>query len=219
MSVMNRAAPMLVAIGLLLTGPVIAQDRDVPSALRPYMSAQEFRAAGLHRLSPVELAQFQAWFVRTMREQGQDPMARRERTPESPEEFAAERRRLAQARRQLEQERREFEAMRAEAGAGAGTASTPGEPRDPVQRFGTERSADDLDRLKATVLDDSFRGWDGPTRITLDNGQVWETIGSTRFRTPRALENPQVTIERGFLGGYSLSVDGFNTSVQVRRIE
>lgn len=216
MSVMNRAAPILVAIGLLLAGPVIAQDRDVPSALRPYMSAEEFRAAGLHRLSPVELAQFQAWFVRTMRDQGQDPMARRERPPESPEEFAAERRRLAEARRQLEQERREFESMRAEAGAGA---SVPDERADPVQRFGTERSADDLERLEATIMDDSFRGWDGRTRITLDNGQVWETVGGRRFRTPRALENPRVTIERGLLGAYRMSVEGFNTSVQVRRIE
>ena len=59
---------MWVFVGLAVAGGVFARD-DVPAALEPYMSQEEYRAAGLHKLNPAELAQFQAWFVRTMRAQ------------------------------------------------------------------------------------------------------------------------------------------------------
>ncbi len=47
----------VVAMLTLVAFVAIAQDRDVPAALRPYMTGEEFRAAGLHKLNPVELAQ------------------------------------------------------------------------------------------------------------------------------------------------------------------
>lgn len=69
---------ILFTLSLAAAAPVLAWDRDVPVALRPYMTAEEFRAAGLHKLNPAELAQFQAWFVRTV---GERPPADTARNP------------------------------------------------------------------------------------------------------------------------------------------
>ncbi len=75
---------ILFVLSLAAAAPVTAWDRDVPAALRPYMSAEEFRAAGLHKLNPAELAQFQAWFVRTVGERPAEPAAAaRNRSPAS----------------------------------------------------------------------------------------------------------------------------------------
>lgn len=60
-----KALVIAVAAGLVFAGAVHAA-RDVPAALQPYMTQDEYRAAGLHKLNPAELAQFQAWFVRTV---------------------------------------------------------------------------------------------------------------------------------------------------------
>lgn len=207
---------------MLLTGPVWAQDRDVPAALRPYMSADEYRAAGLHKLNPAELAQFQAWFVRTMRSSGEDPLARAPdaRPPvvagapdAGRDELAAERRRLADERRQLEEERRALAQDRA--------SQTSGEvvPQPAAQTgFGAVQQDDGPRRLDARVVG-RFTGWDGPTRITLDNGQVWETVGVFSWSPRGAMDNPAVIIRRGFFSSYTLQVQGYNARVQVKRVE
>lgn len=43
-----------------------AQADAVPPALTPYITADEYRAAGLHRLSPSELEAFERWFLRAV---------------------------------------------------------------------------------------------------------------------------------------------------------
>ncbi len=207
---------------VLLAGPVWAQDRDVPAALRPYMSAEEFRAAGLHKLNPVELAQFQAWFVRTMRSSGEDPLARAPdaRPPgaagaadASRDELAAERRRLAEERRQLEEDRRALAQQRASQADGEGPAPAPAQTG-----FGAVQQDDGPRRLDARIVG-TFNGWDGPTRIRLDNGQVWETVGGVRWGPRGSMENPAVIIRRGLFNSYTLQVQGYNIRVQVKRVE
>lgn len=217
------------SIACMLSGtPALAQ--DVPAALRPYMTATEFRAAGLHKLNPAELAQFQAWFVRAMRAGGDDPLAR---TPEaqaslpavaSGDPLAVERRRLAEERRQLEAERRaladeraRLEAMPAQGGQiGPGTVPL-GVPADDPRVFGLPGSSG-LDQMTANVVGE-FDGWDGPTRIVLANGQIWQTLDSTSWRPRRPIQNAGVTIYRGTFGRYQLRLDGSNRRVDVRRIE
>jgi hypothetical protein len=39
-----------------------------------------------------------------------------------------------------------------------------------------------------------------------------------RFST-RTMENPRVTITPGFLGSWRLQVEGYNKTIQVRRVE
>lgn len=64
----------------------------------------------------------------------------------------------------------------------------------------------------------SFSGWDGDTEFVLANGMVWEQTGNDRYST-RQMENPIVTIRPGFLGNWTLQVEGYNKRTNVRRIK
>lgn len=63
-----------------------------------------------------------------------------------------------------------------------------------------------------------FSGWSGRTRFELENGQVWVQIENDFFDT-RKLTSPVITIEKGLLGVYYLSVEGYGSRVKVRRIK
>lgn len=56
------------------------------------------------------------------------------------------------------------------------------------------------------------------TRITLDNGQVWEQQDDTQ-PSWGPLRGRKVTIERGSFGAYYLSVSGDTDSIKVRRVK
>ncbi|MEX0899110.1 MAG: hypothetical protein WD081_00300 [Gammaproteobacteria bacterium] len=82
-----KALMIVLAAGLAFAGAAHA-GRDVPSALKPYMTQDEYRAAGLHKLNPAELAQFQAWFVRTVEGHEAPPVAAQAPTPVTPDQAA-----------------------------------------------------------------------------------------------------------------------------------
>lgn len=63
-----------------------------------------------------------------------------------------------------------------------------------------------------------FHGWSGSTRVTLDNGQVWEQMDDAMVTAAR-MTNPKVTITRGTLNAYYMSVEGVSDSVLVKRIK
>lgn len=67
-------------------------------------------------------------------------------------------------------------------------------------------------------LDGTFTGWGGNTVFKLDNGQVWQQVDDSDFSTG-ALKNPKVTITKGLISAYYLSVEGVKESVAVRRIK
>lgn len=92
-------------------------------------------------------------------------------------------------------------------------------------RFGAEekirRSVEEVrpepEELRATIPG-KFRGWRGKGfQFELDNGQVWETTERDRFVV--RLEDPVITIEKGLLGVYFLSVEGYGSRVKVKRVE
>lgn len=85
----------------------------------------------------------------------------------------------------------------------------------PSFEFGMENARTNQQSMTSRI-DGEFRGWDGDTLFRLENGQVWEQIGSERvfFRAYR----PEVTITREMFG-YRMSVEGINARVQVKRIE
>lgn len=56
-------------------------------------------------------------------------------------------------------------------------------------------------------------------RITLENGQVWQITDSARSLGGVKLINPTVTIKRGKISGWYLSVSGYNTQFQVKRLQ
>jgi hypothetical protein len=55
----------------------------------------------------------------------------------------------------------------------------------------------------------------GLYRLTLDNGQVWDTTQADSALAFKAYD--AVTISRGWLGGYQISLAGHNTSVSAAR--
>ena len=64
-----------------------------------------------------------------------------------------------------------------------------------------------------------FRGWRGTkSTFTLENGQVWQsTDPSATFAVK--LQSPTVTISPGMLDAWFLKVEGYSSSVRVKRIK
>ncbi|HEU5399009.1 MAG TPA: hypothetical protein VFV77_06990 [Gammaproteobacteria bacterium] len=63
-----------------------------------------------------------------------------------------------------------------------------------------------------------FRGWSGGTTFTLDNGQVWQQVDDSVLTTG-GIKDPRVTISRGLIDSYYLSVEGVQDTVMVKRIK
>jgi len=67
-------------------------------------------------------------------------------------------------------------------------------------------------------LDGTFTGWGNNTVFKLDNGQVWQQVDDSTLNVG-ALKNPKVTISKGLISAYYLSVEGVQDTVAVRRIK
>lgn len=74
------------------------------------------------------------------------------------------------------------------------------------------------DKIVARIAGE-FRGWKGTkTTFTLENGQVWQsTDPSATFAVK--LDSPTVTISPGVLNAWFLKVEGYSSTVRVRRIK
>lgn len=66
-------------------------------------------------------------------------------------------------------------------------------------------------------LPGEFRGWSGKTVFTLENGQVWQQVGTDQWSGVR-LQNPEISIEPALMGSWRLRVKGYNSSTKVKRI-
>jgi len=86
--------------------------------------------------------------------------------------------------------------------------------------FGLERVEEaqnkDVKSIQSRYVGE-FTGWDGETTFPLENGQVWQQIESGRMSWKAT--DPMITIKRGFMGSYMLSVEGVNKRVRVKRIK
>lgn len=138
-----------------------APDFDVMKS----MSAADFRASGLDKLSDAQIKALDAWFAAY---QQQHALSCNAATP-----------------------------------AAAGAGSSP--------------AAADSFPLTAHIVGE-FHGWYGSTRVTLDNGQVWEQMDDATVTAGRS-SNPKVTITRGLLNSFYMSVEGVSDSVLVKRIK
>ena len=79
-----------------------------------------------------------------------------------------------------------------------------------------EKFRNEPDQLESRIAG-AFRGWSGDTIFRLENGQIWRQVGGGRFVV--RMEDPRVTIKRGSLGSYFLSVEGYGSRVKVARID
>ncbi len=135
------------------------------------MSASEFKAAGLEKLSAEELTALNEWL--------------RERAATS-------------------------------SAAAASNASFAAQP-DPNDQRGL-RNAPATDGDIVSRIPGVFKGWSGRTRFVLENGQVWEGLADSGSLSVD-LVDPVVRIKKGLIGTWYLSVDGYNTTAKVRRVQ
>lgn len=82
---------------------------------------------------------------------------------------------------------------------------------------GFEGAATDKNTIVSRLIGE-FDGWDGETIFELENGMVWKQDETDRFFT-RNMVNPEVTIKAGLFNSWRLSVEGYNKSVKVERIQ
>jgi hypothetical protein len=77
-----------------------------------------------------------------------------------------------------------------------------------------------ITEISANVLEHAKNAF-GRSLFILDNGQVWKQIdGDTTELHHRSSDGQmKVRIEKAFMGSFSLSVDGRNTKIKVRRIK
>jgi hypothetical protein len=109
----------------------------------------------------------------------------------------------------------------ANAGAVAATSQPLPAPRQKQSagEFGLESKIASETEIASIVsrIVGEFRGWEANSRITLENGQVWQI--ADKSRGVYVLENPVVTIERGALGTFNMLIEGANRSPKVKRLK
>jgi hypothetical protein len=116
-----------------------------------------------------------------------------------------------------------YDALPLPAGVSRVAPAQPAQPaRTGADGFGLEQQrlaaavAQGPESLESTIPG-RFEGWGPNTRFTLANGQVWQVVDGSSAYFPK--ESPRVTIKRGMLGTFFLSVDGLNRSPKVKRMQ
>lgn len=101
-------------------------------------------------------------------------------------------------------------------GTAAGTAAPGAVATMPESRVGFREQ--DVKGTVVSYLVGTFDGWDGKTKFTLENGQVWQQVEQGRVRGV-SIERPQVTIEPGMFGSWKIKIEGLNATTRVKRIK
>lgn len=183
----------LLALALAVSAPVaLAQSGQ---DLERQMTAEEFKAAGLHKLSKEELTALGAWMERQKTGSATQATAGGAATTAAAGVAAMSANEIerireegrAEGRREVKQESRGF------------------------FDFGSDEP------IKSALVGD-FRGFAKGNRYTLANGQVWEQVEPARLDGVKRTD-PGVTIKPGLLNSWFLRIDGYNTPAKVRRIK
>ncbi|MGB0495450.1 MAG: hypothetical protein ACPGJI_03760 [Kangiellaceae bacterium] len=92
---------------------------------------------------------------------------------------------------------------------------TPTNTKPPSSDFGMElKNADES--IKSSIVGE-FKSWEKGMKLQLKNGQVWKVLsGRPGYKK---MQNPSITISRGFLGSFNAKVEGLNASAKVKRIK
>lgn len=149
------------------------------STLQERMTGNEFREAGLEKLTDAELVKLNEWLRRHSVATLENASAR---TPGAP-------------------------------------GSTVVSSQTDMRGFSDQpKGSKDDDVIHSTIVG-TFDGWNAKgTLFKLANGMIWQQVENDSFSMSPA-ENPQVTIERGFMKKWHLSVDGHKSKVSVKRIQ
>ncbi|NVJ50211.1 MAG: hypothetical protein HWE13_09100 [Gammaproteobacteria bacterium] len=106
------------------------------------------------------------------------------------------------------------------------TKSATPEPKDSdkvvsmtkEELFGLEDQVAELsvNKLESTLTGE-FKYWKKGMTISLDNGQQWEI--TERRSLYHRVTNPKISIEKGSLGSFYLSIEGINSRLRIKRIK
>lgn len=170
---------------------------DKPVDVRDLMTATQFHTTGLDKLTPQELAAFNAWFA------AYGPAG----TPAAAPAAAAP----AAAAVPVP--------VAAPAVAAPLASATAAPAASSVSSFGKEMLPGELrgepKRIESQIVG-TFNGWHGNTLFKLANGQVWQQTDTGTYDSN--LQNPPVVIKRlGF--GYLLTLTGHGATVFVKRVQ
>ncbi len=98
-------------------------------------------------------------------------------------------------------------------------AASVGATQDMRGLGGKSKDDDDLGKVINSTIVGTFEGWDRKgTLFKLANGMIWQQAKKDTFHV-KAVEDPEVTITKGFMGNWSLSLVGHNSSVRVDRVQ
>ena len=173
----------------------VALAADKPLDVRDVMTATQFHATGLDKLTPEQLDAFNAWLATYAH-------------AHAPATAIAASAAVAPA----------APASAVPMPAAAVAAPNPAPSATSTASFGKETMTSEQrgepDRIESRILG-NFNGWNGRSVFTLENGQVWQQADSSSFDV--SLQDPKVVIKRLGLG-YLLTLPGHSGSVFVRRI-
>jgi hypothetical protein len=101
---------------------------------------------------------------------------------------------------------------------GSGTVSTAVAADPSADRRGLEGKQASKDTIVSRLVGE-FTGWDSDTVFQLENGMIWKQSEKTDKYFVDSTTGPVVTIKAGMFNSWRLSVEGYNKSVQVDRIQ
>jgi hypothetical protein len=163
-------------------------EESFSKAVRP----EDFSATGLNKLTAEELARLDA-LVRDFKSGTLDPSSLRS-----------------------DAVRAETRAVKAE--KKAATAEARKEPAAPgliakAKVMLTPGTQVEYDSVESRIAGD-FRGWEGRTVFTLENGQRWQVANGGTYYTP-PIASPKVKIAPASLGGFWMTIEGVGQRVKV----
>lgn len=95
-------------------------------------------------------------------------------------------------------------------------------PHDPAQAaedFGKPQAPPKEPVSIQSRLVGRFSSWEKGTMFTLENGQVWKSIGDDTGYYPGIPDNPDVIITKSFFGAYWMEVVKAGRKIKVKRVK
>ena len=183
---------------LAVAAGALAETGDSGPGILESMTAEQYRAAGLHKLTEEELEALDGWL-------------RSHTSPTAPDSGS-----LSEVRPEPVSPEAAVAATRS-TGAASGTQTAP---RAVDENFGFPAPPPDPEQkaneLHASVLP-PFRGWSGKTVFKLDNGQVWRQRNAGRFTYSG--DDTRVVISKNSWGFYEMRLVEADRSVGVSRVK
>jgi hypothetical protein len=104
-------------------------------------------------------------------------------------------------------------------GASGAVAGADGSAEKDMRGFENQPKLDKEDKVIYSTIVGTFDGWKAKgTLFKLANGMIWQQSEQDTFNMPPA-DNPEVTVTKGFMNSWRLSVVGHNSKVSVKRIQ